>query len=65
MLFFEDIKNSKLNRYIVGKPAIIDSTWQIPVRFFAGNNHLDVQIYLLYENGWIVDQIAYGELTND
>jgi hypothetical protein len=65
MLFFEDIKDTKLNRYIVGRPTIIDSTWQIPIRFFGGNNHLDIQIYLLYENSWIIDQIAYGELVND
>jgi hypothetical protein len=63
-LFFEDIKDSKLKSFIVGKPAIIDSTWQIPVRFLAGDSHLDIQIYLLYENNWVIDQIAYGELTN-
>jgi hypothetical protein len=64
-LFFADIKDSKLKSFLVGKPAIIDSTWQIPVRFFADSKHLDIQIYLLYEKNWIIDQVAYGELVND
>jgi hypothetical protein len=64
-LFFEDIKDSKLKSFIVGKPAIIDSTWQIPVRFLGGSKRLDVQMYLVYDNGWVIDQIAYGELVNE
>jgi hypothetical protein len=64
-LFWADIKERKLKSFIVGKPAIIDSTWQIPVRFLAGDSYLDVQIYILHENNWIIDQIAYGELVNE
>jgi hypothetical protein len=63
-IFFEDVKDSNQKSFIVGRPAIIDSTWQIPVRLFAGDNHLDVQLYLLYDNGWVIDQIAYGEFVS-
>jgi hypothetical protein len=64
VIFFADIKSTKFDRFLIGKPVIIDSTWQIPVRFFAGKNHLDVQIYLIYEALWLIDQIAYGDITN-
>jgi hypothetical protein len=63
VILFEDIKTTKFDRFLIGAPMIIDSTWQIPVRFFSGGSHLDMQVYLIYEAGWFIDQIAYGDIT--
>jgi hypothetical protein len=65
-LFFTDLETAGLTRFLVGKPWIIGETWQIPVRFFVGSRHLDIQVYLLYNNDrWVIDQISYGELADD
>jgi hypothetical protein len=52
-------------RHLVGKPEVVSETWQVPVRLFTrANEHLDIQIYLMYDSGqWVVDQITYGELV--
>jgi hypothetical protein len=65
-IFFTDTAGIKFTGpFLTGKPEIIDGTWQVPLRFFAARGHLDIHVYLMYDDKWVIDQITYGELAGD
>jgi hypothetical protein len=64
-IFLSDIKGRALERYIIGRPLVSGTVWQVPVRFFSGRQRLYFRLYVDYGGDTpVIDQIAYGDFVD-